>query len=34
MLAEAMDLVMQIGWRNDRWVGLEIWEVAGLRAVR
>jgi len=30
MFAEAVDLVVQIGWRNDRRVGLGIWEVAGL----
>jgi pilus assembly protein CpaF len=30
MFAEAVDLVVQIGWRNDRRVGLGVWEVAGL----
>jgi len=30
MFAEAVDLVVQIGWRNDRRTGLGVWEVAGL----
>jgi pilus assembly protein CpaF len=30
LFAQALDLVVQIGWRNDRRVALGVWELAGL----